>query len=104
MTMMTRMKMNNARVLSKHQPRKETTEYTVFFDHNGFSYRLDWELADSAEVEEQFIASLMRDQIEADLADEERVREISTTPAGTGTKYDEYLAEGWTARSDIIIN
>jgi len=87
--------LENVRILKNHVDRKQSTEYAVFFDMNGFAYRLDWELADSADVDPQHIASLMKMQIDADFQDQDYADSISTSPAGSSNKYHEYLADGW---------
>lgn len=62
--------------LKRHVPGKQTTEYVRFLNFEGRAMRLDWELGDKAEVEEEFIDELMEKQIQAGLADRVLVESI----------------------------
>jgi len=70
--------MRNIRYLSKHFDKKQTTHYAVFFEHDGISARLDWELADDTDgsIKPGLVDELMLKQLEADLEDEVLVEEI----------------------------
>lgn len=90
--------MKNIRFLSRHVEKKNSTEYAVFFEHEGMYARLDWELADTADVDPEHISDLMLIQMEADLADDILVAEIRASnekSKGSESALSRYLKSGY---------
>jgi hypothetical protein len=87
--------MKNIRFLTQHIAKKQSTEYAVFFEHDGLYARLDWELADSADS--SVANDLMLNQIFSDLNDEETIEEIreSNRRNKNGSRLERMLEDGY---------
>jgi uncharacterized protein (DUF2342 family) len=89
--------MRNIRYLSRYQPYKRSTEYAVFFEHDGIYARLDWELSDSVNLSDK-IDDLMIMQIEVDFNDEELINDIKEKQSAappTGEAINQRLEDGF---------
>lgn len=81
--------MKNIRFLKQHVDKLETTEFAVFFEHDGFFARLDWSIHDSADVTDDHIQDLMLEQMANDLADDWVIENIRERNAKSTTETDE---------------
>lgn len=90
--------MKNIRFLKHRAERKNTTEYAVFFEHEGMFARLDWELSDIAEVDPEHVGDLMLQQLELDMADTALVTDIlrkNAEDVGKPSRLEMLLDSGW---------
>lgn len=70
--------MKNIRFLKYRSEAFEATKYAVFFEHDGFSARLDWSIDDSVDVTEDQIQNLMLEQMALDLATDWLIEDIKS--------------------------
>lgn len=91
--------MKNVKLLTRHVQGKRTTEYAVFFEHDGVFLRLDWELSDDAAEIESHVYSLMAEQAVLDLSDGQLINEIrlrqNEYPANQGKSVQRFLDGGY---------
>lgn len=70
--------MRNIRFLKQRVDILEATQYAVFFEHDGFSARLDWSIDDSVGATDDQIQSLMLEQMAIDLATDWVIEDIKS--------------------------
>lgn len=90
--------MENVRIYSNHVAGKESTEYALFFIHEGKSGRFDMDISDHAGITEAEVVTLMFAYIDAELTYPDTVEALADL---TSVKDRNERADIWSAERGL---